>query len=180
MKLQRFNRKTHFWGAIICALPIAIVLVTGVLLLLKKDFDWIQPATIKTAARQPALSFEKILGIAMTVPQAGISSWGDISRIDVRPNKGVIKVQSNSDWEIQLNLKTGDVLQVAYRRSNLIESLHDGSFFFKGAKLAVFLPAAIILIWLWLSGMYLFFITLNARHKKRQRLKQKMTVKHIN
>ena len=177
MKLQRFNRKTHFWGAALCALPILVVLITGVLLLLKKEFTWIQPATVKTASALPTLSFDRLLSIAQSVPEAGIQSWADITRVDVRPGKGVMKVQSNTDWEIQLDQQSGEVLQVAYRRSNFIEALHDGSFFFDGAKLGLFLPAAIILTWLWLSGMYLFVITLMARRKKRLRLEQKQQLK---
>ena len=45
--LTAINRKIHHWGSILIALPLATVLVTGVLLLLKKDLDWIQPPTIK-------------------------------------------------------------------------------------------------------------------------------------
>ncbi|MEL6790673.1 MAG: PepSY domain-containing protein, partial [Pseudomonadota bacterium] len=68
----------------------------------------------------------------------------------------VAKVISNDRWEVQVDLVSGTVLQTAYRRSDLIESIHDGSFFAKGAKLWVFLPAGIVLFGLWLTGLYLF------------------------
>lgn len=170
IKWQRFNRKTHYWGAAVCALPILIVLTTGLLLQVKKQLTWVQPSTIKTQSRTPSLNLDEVLIISKTVAQAKIQSWQDINRIDIRPNKGVIKVQSQNHWEIQLNQLSGEVLAVNYRRSDIIEALHDGSFFFDGAKLYLFLPAAFILLWLWISGSYLFVKTFIARKKHQQRL----------
>jgi uncharacterized iron-regulated membrane protein len=165
IKWNRLNRKIHYWGAIICALPILVVLISGVLLLVKKEFEWIQPATVKTESRQTDLSFDQILAVAKTVEKAGITGWDDITRLDVRPSKGVIKVQAENQWEIQLDYTTAEVLQVAYRRSDFIETLHDGSFFHDYAKLGLFLPAAIILLVLWITGIYLFLLPYLARHK---------------
>jgi len=91
-----------------------------------------------------------------TVPKANIKTWQDINRLDVRPKKGIVKVRGNNDWEVQLDVKTGKVLQVMQRRSDFIESLHDGSFFHKHAKLWVFLPVAVLLVLLWLTGLFLF------------------------
>ncbi|PCJ32716.1 MAG: hypothetical protein COA90_01955 [Gammaproteobacteria bacterium] len=165
IKWNRVNRKIHYWGAVICALPILVVLISGVLLLLKKEFEWVQPPTIKTQSRTSELQFEQILAVAKTVEEAGISSWQDIKRLDVRPNKGVIKIQANNQWEIQLDYASGEILHVAYRRSDFIESLHDGSFFHDFAKLGLFLPAAIILLFLWITGMYLFLLPYLAKNK---------------
>ena len=164
---QRLNRKTHYWGAILCAVPIIIVLTTGLLLQVKKEFSWIQPTTIKTDSINPQLSFDDILRISQAISEAEIQSWEDIDRLDIRPRKGVIKVRAINHWEIQLNQESGEVLAVNYRRSDTIESLHDGSFFFGEAKLYLFLPAAIILCWLWISGMTMFFKTyfFRRRHK---------------
>ena len=74
----------------------------------------------------------------------------------MRPDKGVVKVRSENQWEIQIDLERGTVLKTAYRRSDIIEQLHDGSWFHDAAKLWLFLPAGIIVLILWLSGMYLF------------------------
>jgi prepilin-type N-terminal cleavage/methylation domain-containing protein len=43
MKLQRFNRKVHYWLAIAAALPVLVVIVTGLMLQLKKTAAWIHP-----------------------------------------------------------------------------------------------------------------------------------------
>jgi hypothetical protein len=102
------------------------------------------------------------------VPEAEVRSWDDIDRIDVRPSKGMMKVQAKNSYEVQLDSATGDVLQVAYRRSDLLESIHDGSFFHDSAKLWLFLPVALILFGLWATGMYLFWlpIVVKARRKR--------------
>jgi hypothetical protein len=157
IKWHRIHRKTHYWGAIICALPILIVIITGLFLLLRKDIAWIQPKTIRGTGTVPTLSFSKIMAISQSVTTAGIHDWEDVNRLDIRPNKGVVKIRSNTRWEIQLDQQTGDILQVAYRRSGLIESLHDGTFFHRYVSLGVFFPSAILLLILWITGIYMFF-----------------------
>ena len=166
---KRINRKTHYWGALVVALPVLIVIVTGILLLLKKDIDWLQPPTAAGQGKVPTLSVARILEVSKSVPEAGIAGWADIDRVDLRPRKGVLKVRARNSWEIQIDHQTGEVLHVAYRRSDLIEALHDGSFFHAAAKLWVFLPASVVLLALWVTGVYLFLVPLLARRKARQR-----------
>ncbi|MBL8795507.1 MAG: PepSY domain-containing protein [Planctomycetia bacterium] len=153
-----WTRKTHRWGAILVALPFLVVSITGIILQLKKDWTWVQPATQRGAGKLPEVSFDAILQAARTVPEAGIAGWQDIDRLDVRPDRGIVKVQAHNRWEIQVDLKTAQVLQVAYRRSDVIESLHDGSWFHDRVKLWVFLPTAVVVLGLWLTGIYLFFL----------------------
>jgi hypothetical protein len=74
----------------------AIVLITGVLLLLKMEVDWIQPLTVKGEQKEVAIDLERILEIAKTVPEAGISPWSDVDRLDVRSGKGMLKVGSDN------------------------------------------------------------------------------------
>lgn len=158
MSFSRTNRKIHKWGSIIIALPLLVVLVTGVLLLLKKQFSFIQPPTIKGQSVEPILSFEQILIVARTVEPAQISSWDDIDRLDVRPAKGMLKIRSNNNVEIQIDSGSGEVLHVAIRRSDFIESIHDGTFFEKNANLWLMLPVALISIVLLITGVILFFV----------------------
>ncbi len=164
MNWKRLNRKIHTWGSIIVALPLLIVLLSGVVLMVKKEFTWIQPATMKGVAKTPELTFPKILEIASTVPEAGISDWKHIDRLDVRPKKGVVKVRAKNKWEIQIDNKNGEILQVMYRRSDLFEELHDGSYF--DAKMWLFLPASIGLVIVWITGVYLFIVPRVGKKKK--------------
>ena len=169
MTFPKFNRLLHRWGSIIVSLPILLVIVSGILLLLKKESDWIQPPTQSGSSQELSLSFDAILEASRTVPEAEIKSWDDIARLDVRPGKGMLKVRAINGWELQFDSKTGEILQTAYRRTDLIESLHDGTFFHDKAKLGLFLPSAIVLFCLWLTGIYLFFLpTLTRRKRKRK------------
>jgi len=161
------NRGLHRWSSVLVALPLLLVIVTGLMLLLKKDLPWIQPETRKGSTKELALGFERILEISKTVPEAQIESWKDIDRLDVRPSKGMLKIRAVNRWEIQIDATTGEVLQVAYRRSDLIESLHDGSFFHDKVKLFVFLPSAVVLLCLLITGIYLFILPNQARRKRR-------------
>ena len=142
------------------------------LLQMKKDSDWVQPSTQKTTKEPPTLSAEDILAVAKQVPEANINGWEDIDLLDVRPTKGVTKVRAKSRWEIQVDHQTGEIAQVAKRRSDLIEQVHDGSFFGNGAKMWLFFPAGVVLLILWISGGYLIAQPYWAqwqRAKKRQR-----------
>ena len=171
MKLSKINRLGHNWISIGIAVPLGIVIVTGIILLLKKDIDWIQPHTERGSGTELRLGFDDILTIARTIPEAKIKTWKDVNRLDVRPGKGMLKVRARNSWEIQIDTRSGKVLQVAYRRSDLIESIHDGSYFHDNMKLWVFLPSGVFLALMWITGMYLFIYPYVARSKRRSKLK---------
>ena len=165
---KRLNRKVHKWGSIIIAVPLIIVLASGLLLQVKKQVTWVQPSTAKGVGKIPELTFDAILNIASTVPEAAISEWKHVDRLDVRPKKGIVKVRAKNSWEIQIDNKTGDILKVDYRRSDVIEGIHDGSYFHDAAKLWLFLPAALGLLVVWVTGVYLFLIPYMGKRKKAE------------
>lgn len=173
MKLNVFNRKVHYWASIAIAVPVLIVLCSGILLQLKKQLSWVQPPEQHGVSKEVSLDFSRVVDICRTAPEAGVQSWADINRIDVRPSRGMMKVWAHSNWEIQIDTKTGAVLQTAYRRSDIIEALHDGSWFHDNVKLWVFLPSAIALLLLWLTGMWLFFAPLLMRSRRKRALLEK-------
>lgn len=54
----------------------------------------------------------------------------DLERIDIRPDKGMVKyVFLDGYWGIQLDCTTGELLHIERRRSDFIENIHDGSIF---------------------------------------------------
>ena len=165
--LRKHSRSLHLWISLSIFIPVAIVIGSGLLLQVKKEFDWLQPPTQKIGQSAPTIEFEAIIQVLQTVPEAGLKSWDDIDRLDVRPSKGIIKVRGKNRWEVQLNAQTAEVLQVAYRRTDTIEAIHDGSWFFEGAKLWLFLPAAVLLFVLWITGMVMLITTLKSKYLKR-------------
>jgi hypothetical protein len=167
VKFNLLNRKIHYWASAAVAVPILIVIATGILLQTKKYVTWIQPAERRGAAHSPQLSLPEVLEIAKTVPEAEIKTWDDINRLDVRPARGMLKVTAKNHWEIQIDTQTGAILQTAYRRSDIIESMHDGSFFSEGVKMWIFLPAGVVLLLLWLTGIYLFVLPFWVKRKRK-------------
>lgn len=168
VSFRKYSRSIHLWLSLVIFIPVIIVIASGLLLQVKKEFDWIQPPTQKAQNSRPSLSFDNVLNAVRQVPQANLNDWDDIDRLDVRPAKGIIKVRGKNHWEVQLNAQTGDVLQVAYRRTDTIEAIHDGSWFFDGAKLWLFLPAAILLSVLWVTGIVMLITTLKSKYRKNK------------
>ena len=169
---NKWTRKTHYWGAFIVLLPVLIISITGIFLQLKKEIDWIQPPTVSgDLPNNPSISFEEILEAAKTVKETNIESWNDIDRLDVRIEKGIAKVRTKDRWEVQVDTYSGKVVQVAYRRSDIIEEIHDGSWFHENIKLLIFLPSGIILFILWITGFYMVLIPYLSKWKKRKSIK---------
>ena len=178
MNWKKINTTVHYWGSAVIIIPFLIVLGSGILLQVKKEFTWIQPKTMKTKHRDLTLTFDKILAAAKTVKETNIKSWKDVKLLDVRPGKGITKVRAKNNWEIQIHNETAEVLAVNFRRSDIIESIHDGSWFHDDAKLWVFLPTALIMLIMSLSGLYLFLKLLPGKNKKRARKKEKAQEKN--
>lgn len=169
MNWNRLHRKFHSWAAILTALPLLVVIVTGLLLQLKKQLPWVQPPTMEGSSPTPSLDFATVLAAATTSPEAGITTWEDIDRLDVRPGHGIIKVRAKSGWEVQLDAASGQILHTAFRRSDFIEAMHDGSFFHDHAKLWLFLPSAVLLLVLWITGLYLWLAPRLTRYLRQRR-----------
>ncbi len=161
MSTRKILYKTHLWTAIITMLPLGIMIISGILLQLKKDISWIQPATQQGSDTVPQLTFEEILAQCRTLDTLKIKTWEDIERLDIRPGKGIIKILAKNNYEIQLDSQTGKVLHIAYRRSDIIENIHDGSIFSSVIKKWIFIPSAFIALALYLSGIYLTWKRLN-------------------
>lgn len=162
-------RKLHWWLALFAFLPLGVVVTSGLLLQLKKHWAWVQPAEQRGTGTEPVLSLEAILAVLRKLPERNVRGWEDVRRLDVRPGRGLVKAWLADGYEVQIDLGTGAVLSEAYRRSDLIESLHDGSFFAGTAsKLGLFLPAGVALLLLWASGLFLAWLPIRTRLRQRR------------
>ena len=88
--MKRLLRQIHYWLSLAVAIPAGIIFFAGILLMLKKEVDWIQPPTAKGVLSQelPAISYQTMLDAAKLHPEAQIKNWSDIDRIDLRVDKG--------------------------------------------------------------------------------------------
>jgi len=162
------NRRVHYWVAAIIAAPLIIVAVTGSLLQLKKHWTWVQPAEKRGSVKAPVIELSGVLEALKKDARLNVKSWDDVKRLDVRPDRGVVKAWLQTDWEAQIDLGTGEILQVAYRRSDWIESIHDGSIFGDTIKLGLFFPAAVGLVLLWFGGVWMFVLPFINRRRVRR------------
>jgi uncharacterized iron-regulated membrane protein len=162
------NRKVHYWASAIVAVPLLVIIGTGSILQLKKHWAWVQPPEQRGSVTTPKIELSGILSSLKAEPSLGVTSWDDVNRLDVRPDKGVVKAWLKSDWEAQIDLGTGRILQIAYRRSDWLESIHDGSIFGDVVKLGLFFPTAIGLLLLWLGGMWMWLYPFLARKRVRR------------
>ncbi len=99
---SRLSRKLHRWGAIIVLVPLGLVVVSGLLLQVKKQVPWVQPPTQRGTGNTPTIEFSRILEIARSVPEAAVETWDDFERIDVQPKRQLAKLICRSRWEIQI------------------------------------------------------------------------------
>jgi hypothetical protein len=170
MKLSALGRKTHYWVAAVVALPILVVLCSGLLLQIKKQWPWVQPAELRGTGTAPSVDLDRVLASVRGVPALAVRGWSDVNRVDIRPGKGLAKVYLHTGWEAQVDLGTGRVLSTGYRRSDWIEAIHDGSFFAGDvSKLGIFLPSGLALLALWVTGLWMFWLPLWVRIRRRKR-----------
>ncbi|MEX2270595.1 MAG: PepSY domain-containing protein [Vicinamibacterales bacterium] len=169
MHFNVLNRKVHYWASAAIAIPLFIIICSGSILQLKKHWSWVQPPEQRGSVTRPVIELSHILDSLKKEPSLNVKGWDDVNRLDVRPDKGVVKAWLKSDWEAQIDLGTGEILQIWFRRSDWIESIHDGSIFGDVVKLGLFFPTAITLLVLWLGGMWMWLYPLMHKRKVRRR-----------
>lgn len=173
MTFNYANRRTHAWISMCFAVPLVVVIITGILLQLKKQLPFVQPIERTGVTHEPVATPAQYLEAINRGKLDGALTWKDVQRVDIRPSKGIAKVILKSDVEYQVDLGTGHVLQRELRMSDFIESLHDGSFFAGDiSKLGIFLPAAIGLLVLWVSGIYMFWLPIIVKQRKSRAAKK--------
>ena len=150
MKIGKLLRDIHHWASPIVMLPLGIMIIAGIFLMLKKDIEWIQPATQRSeiaSAQVPDTSLAELYAAAAAIA----------------------KFIASNRWEAQIDLVTLDVLSLEYRRSDLFEQIHDGSFFADWIKTFVFLPVGVVLLVLWATGIWLFLEPYLKRWQRKKR-----------
>ncbi len=107
-----------------------ITSLTGVMLGWKKNVELLQPATLKGESTDVAkwVSLETVSQSALRAIDSVTHEENSIDRLDVRFDKGIIKVLFLKNyWEVQVDATTGKSLSVAQRHADWIEHIHDGS-----------------------------------------------------
>ena len=178
LRLARFSRWLHKWVGTLLALIMVALSITGGFVAFKNEVEYLQPAARSGAEGDiagmipPARVAEIIL--ALRLPEA--STLEHINRIELRPSKRMYKVrlEQTSAWrsprEIQVDAMTGAILNDGVRGDQLWMDLHSFAVFGETTKLLTMTLSGLALLWLGLSGYYLFFYPLWFRARRRHRL----------
>lgn len=169
VSLPRLLRKIHYWSSLPIFFTIFLIATTGATLALKKDFAALQPPTL-AGSRPGDLSrpVADLVAAVRTVPGHAQTRWRDVDRIDIRPEDAVAKVILHDRTEVQVDLATGRVLQVGFRTSDWLETLHDFSFMGSWAKYVFSFGTGLMLLLMGGTGVYLFLLPMLAKRRKRR------------
>ncbi len=157
--MYRFARQTHKWTGIILSLFIVLSAVSGFLLLQKKNSTWLQPPTLQGVAGDidDLITIPELFSIVLSENHSDFQSVSDIDRVDFRPQKHIFKVCSIlNNSEVQVDAITGEILSQNIRRSDLIENIHDGSFFGETFYQILMPLVTAGLLWLVISGLIIW------------------------
>jgi len=172
-QLLRQFRKIHKVIGLTIAILLVISAATGIFLGLKKEFDFIQPPTLKGQSDQlsdwrPISELAEVAAKAFHKAHPDHSNTG-IDRMDVRPSKGIVKVLFEKGWwEVQVDGSTAEVLSIKRRNSDWIEQLHDGSIISDGFKLVSMNVLGIGLLVMIFTGWFLWYGPRRYRRMKRK------------
>lgn len=129
----RSFRKIHRTTGALLFVFFFLVSISGLLLGWKKNSGGlILPKTTEGTSSNLSewLSVDSLSRNASNYLHNSVSSnlSADIERIDLRPDKGIVKfVFKDHFWGMQLDGATGKLLQIERRNSDIIEGVHDGS-----------------------------------------------------
>jgi uncharacterized iron-regulated membrane protein len=139
-------RSTHRKVSVIILLPLTVIILSGLILQLRNQFEWIQPKTISATSPQgnvmsPEEAFHKLRLTSDKVEQ-----------YIYRPSKKNISIRLTNGEEIQIDPTSGEVLKQAKRRTNLLIDLHQGSILGPVGQYGFYLLSGIGLLFLLISG----------------------------
>jgi uncharacterized iron-regulated membrane protein len=167
--LFRTLRSLHKWVGLAACLFLALIAATGFVLATKSTLAWVRPPEAKAEKVDSLVQVVSVDQAARAAFAQGIPELkepSDIDRIDYRPKSNIYKVLSRKGYhEVQVDGRTGKVVQVAKRVDQWVEDLHDLSLF-GNLWNQLWLPVvALSLLGLSASGVMMFFIPTLRRWK---------------
>ncbi len=127
----RFLRTAHRWVGLVCSLALLVISLTGILLATKSWLGIVRPPEsegTKISGAHEIVSLDTVVAAAFSVGIKELQETKHIDRVDYRPKRNVFKVVSKEGYhEVQVDGKTGKVLQVASRVDQFTEKIHDMS-----------------------------------------------------
>lgn len=141
-------RKIHRIVGLIFFIPLLVISITGIILQLRAEFEYIQPKSVKVEWEdRPIVSMESL-----------IQKFGkeNIDQVIWRPSKISLVIRLKGNMEAHIHPWTGEILKEAKRRTNILIELHQGSWMGKFGQYFIHFMTGIGLFFLTLSGLLIY------------------------
>ena len=178
-------RKLHRATVAYLALVLLLVASTGIILGWKKNsMGYILPSSHHGISTDMSrwLSFDSLSTIAVAVLHDSVDPKlsTELNRIDARPDYGMVKFVFAHHYKgIQLDATTGKVLNIEQRRSDLVEDIHNGSYFdklfgIKGEwiKLCYTTLTGVALLLFTITGVYIYLDSWQRRRSRKSGIRK--------
>ncbi len=142
-------KKWHRIVALMISTPLILVVVSGLVLQLRNQFESIQPKSVSNIL----IPNSPIFPLDQIVVRFGEKN---IDQIIYRPSKANLSVRMKDGMDIQVNPQTGEILKSAPRRTNFFIEIHQGTWLGWFGQYVVYLPTALGLAFLIFSGMLIY------------------------
>lgn len=130
-KHLRTYRKIHRFSASLFFIFFLFIAISGSLLGWKKHSNGLLLSENKTGSTTDLkqwLSLDSLQSIALLKHQDLMLEKGNINRMEIRPEDGIIKFTFNNNYlGLQIDGANGEILNIESRYSDIIEQIHDGS-----------------------------------------------------
>ncbi|MBY0517253.1 MAG: PepSY domain-containing protein [Bacteriovoracaceae bacterium] len=143
-------RQRHKQVALLITLPLLAVVITGICLQMRNQFEWIQPSTLVTERVNdlPILNIEQITEKLELKDKP-------FDQLIYQPKKNIISLRFSDGMEWQINPQTAEVLKRAQRRTGFLIELHQGSILGPFGQYGIYLLSSLGLLFLIISGVQL-------------------------
>jgi len=172
----RFNRSLHKWLGLALSIVILTLAVTGIMLNHKTSMGYMPDVKHEATGQfSQGLPLDKVVMIAIkAADKKDIKTVKDIDRIDYRTKNMLAKVRfkDTKHTEVTVDSVTGEVLNVGYRTDVFLESLHSGAIF-GDIFILISDVAAISLVFLTFSGIYIWIYPKRRRRLNEQLVKER-------
>ena len=145
MNMRRLHRKLSLY----IFLPLGVIVVSGVFLQFRNQFEWIQPELIVGEK-----SSEQMLHPQEIMKKLELKE-NQIDQMIYKPSKNNIALRLKSGEEIQVHPVTGTILKRAIRRTNLLIDIHQGSIIGPLGQYGIYIITGFGMIILYISGINL-------------------------
>jgi uncharacterized iron-regulated membrane protein len=151
----------HRICGLIGAIFLIVISITGFLLALKGQVSAIKVPTQKgtqVATSQDIIHPAKALEVVFGLGIAELAEAGHVDRLELHLSKNVYKVTSKEGYhEVQVDVASGRILSVGTRKDQLLEDIHDLSYFNPAFRIWVLPVVATLLFALGTTGLYIYF-----------------------